>query len=366
MKNKILIAFFIILSLVAISLTRNIESIEDFMIPMAIGYDIEKSGSNYNYSVPMLIYNAQNEKSKGTVFTGIASSIGETRQERQLSSDKKLSLGLEKLYIISEATAQDGIGNITDILFTSPQINDKGEVTVCQGKTINYLQFKKEGINNIGDYIADVIKNSSDYNFFSKRYRLMDLFVRIDAEGRNAVLPYIIIRNNYIYIDGLVLFKGAKMIARTNMDEARNLNILREDNSQGIITVQKNAKKYIDTQATIKRKVDCKKIHDMYYFNIKLDVKVDVVSNCLYDNLQYNLGQQKALEKEISKKIEKDCNNFIYKMKNKYKVDCLELGRNACAKYKRNTGTDWNKVVCNSHIKVTPKVTLDKLGRGDY
>ncbi|MDP4179223.1 MAG: Ger(x)C family spore germination C-terminal domain-containing protein, partial [Bacillota bacterium] len=60
------------------------------------------------------------------------------------------------------------------------------------------------------------------------------------------------------------------------------------------------------------------------------------------------------------------CEEFINKMKTDYKVDCLELGRVAAAKYGRRTGTDWNKVVMDSDIKINVKVKLNKQGRGDY
>ena len=53
-------------------------------------------------------------------------------------------------------------------------------------------------------------------------------------------------------------------------------------------------------------------------------------------------------------------------MKNEYKVDCLQLGWVAAAKYGRDTGVDWDEVVSNSDIKVNVKVNVDKVGRGQY
>jgi hypothetical protein len=53
-------------------------------------------------------------------------------------------------------------------------------------------------------------------------------------------------------------------------------------------------------------------------------------------------------------------------MQKKYKVDCLELGQFAAAKYGRHTGTDWNKAVSNSKIIVKAKVSIEKVTRGTY
>lgn len=53
-------------------------------------------------------------------------------------------------------------------------------------------------------------------------------------------------------------------------------------------------------------------------------------------------------------------------MQNEYKIDCLELGREAAAKYGRGENIDWDEVVCNSKIQVNVNVKLTGIGRGDY
>ncbi|WP_369700401.1 hypothetical protein [Clostridium estertheticum] len=44
----------------------------------------------------------------------------------------------------------------------------------------------------------------------------------------------------------------------------------------------------------------------------------------------------------------------------------LDLGRIAVAKYGRSKGTDWDKVISNSDIKVNVKFTVDTQGRGSF
>ncbi|MBW9154072.1 Ger(x)C family spore germination C-terminal domain-containing protein [Clostridium estertheticum] len=57
---------------------------------------------------------------------------------------------------------------------------------------------------------------------------------------------------------------------------------------------------------------------------------------------------------------------FISKNKCQYKTDILDLGRIAVAKYGRSKGTDWDKVISNSDIKVNVKFTVDTQGRGSF
>ena len=68
----------------------------------------------------------------------------------------------------------------------------------------------------------------------------------------------------------------------------------------------------------------------------------------------------------MAKQVKEMCTGFLDKMKNEYKVDLLQLGWVAAAKYGRDTGVDWNEVVSNSDIKVNVKVHVDKVGRGQY
>ena len=71
-------------------------------------------------------------------------------------------------------------------------------------------------------------------------------------------------------------------------------------------------------------------------------------------------------EEDMAKQVKETCTGFLEKMKYGYKVDCLQLGWVAAAKYGRDTGVDWDEVISNSEIKVNVKVQVDKVGRGQY
>ncbi|WP_406541043.1 Ger(x)C family spore germination C-terminal domain-containing protein [Clostridium ljungdahlii] len=75
------------------------------------------------------------------------------------------------------------------------------------------------------------------------------------------------------------------MIAKTNVKEAKIINLLKENNVKGILTLQQNSKKYIDFYATSRRKVKCYRENGNYKFIINLDLKGDIISNELYKNM---------------------------------------------------------------------------------
>ncbi len=203
-------------------------------------------------------------------------------------------------------------------------------------------------------------------HFFSEDYQLVDVFVREDAEGRSIVLPYIELEDDNIKFTGMAIFQKDKMIGKLNTKDSDTLNLLRRHNVKGILSLQKNYKEYINYKAHVKKNVKCTKKDGKYSFIINLNFQGEIVSNELYKDINSKVDVEKQFEKDMSEKIEFMCNDFINRMRTQYKSDLLELGRVAASKYGRNKGTDWDKVISESEIKVNVKVNIDKVGRGDY
>lgn len=343
------------------------ESAEDLSIPAGIGFDIEKAGENtILYKISISSYVFQEKKTLSRVTSGSQKSLGQTRQNRQLKMDKKFLIGLEKVDIISEEQAKEGIRNILDIFFNNPSSNDTALVAVCRGKAKDILEYPIQGYPSSSDYIEGMIKSAKSFNFFTDNYKTIDVFVRLDSEGRNFTLPYLVLANEGLKIDGVALFKDDKMIGKIGIQESKILNMLSPGSGKGIITIQKNSKEYIDYYAKSKRKVKCTKENGQYNFDISLKLNGEVIANELDKKVSEDEEERSKLEKEISEKVEELCNKFLKIMQEDYKADFLELGRVAAAKYGRDTGIDWNQVVANSNIQVKAEVKIEKQGRGDY
>lgn len=351
------------------------EPVENLTIVVGSGYDIEKvTSDNVVYKVSRSTYVFENTSSViNRVLTGTSMSIGEARQDRQTKLDKLDILGLDKTFVISEETAYYGIKPIVDILYKNSMVSNNSNVSVCKGKAITLLKFKIPNYPSSSDYIDGLIRSAKDHNFFSREYTLSNLFVRAGAEGRNIVLPYIEIKKeeypsneSTIEITGSALFKKYNMITKLNIDDTRIMNLLRENNVKGILKIQDSSKKFVEYYGKSKRKVKCSKEGDKYIFTINIDLTGDVITNQLLKDLNDDLNVKKELENNLAQVTEKQCYEFIDKMKNVYKIDCLELGRTAASKYGRRTGVDWNEIISKSDIKVDVKVHLDKQGRGHF
>lgn len=170
--------------------------IEEHSIPSAIGYDIvEGSDGNVEYKIPISVYNysASGETDTMLLF-GIDKTITETREERQLMSNRRFILGLERVIFTSEAASRFGIKNMINVVFTNRTINDTAFIIVCKGTVKEILEYKIKGFPGSGDYAEGIIRHLKEVSFFSNNYKVMDTYVRLDAEGRNIVLPYMEIK----------------------------------------------------------------------------------------------------------------------------------------------------------------------------
>lgn len=370
MKNKVKIIFKVVAVILIFILLARVERppAEDLSIPSAVGFDIEKMKTNILYKISMSSYvfresgNTLEKEVTGTDYSPVR-----TREKRQLKLDKNYITGIQKTFVISEKLSREGMKPILDAVFNNLFNNDTTQVTICEGEAKDILQLKVPGYPTAGDYIEQMVKNSVTHNFFESSYKIIDVIVKADSEGRSVKLPYIRNSEKGLAIEGLALFKNDRMVQKINMHDARILNMLSEDPGKGIITLQKSSDSYMDYYAKVKRKVKCSRSDGKYVFDIKLKFNGDIVTNNEYNKkAQEKYNEKKKLEEELEKHIEKGCKEFINKMQKLYKIDCLDLGRIAASKYGRDTGTDWDKAVSDSEINVKVSVNIQRQGRGEY
>jgi Ger(x)C family germination protein len=365
-NRTLLIIFLISLSFAFLKIGNNFLPIEQIGVPAAIGYDIEKKNDKIIHKVPVSIYSYPENNIKTLMIEGEAGSVPETREIRQLEANGKFIIGLEKVIIISEDAARNGINYLMDMLLSERTVNDTAYVVVCKGNVEDILKHKVEGKPSSGDYLAEVVEHLVDMNFIPNNYRLIDTFVRVGSEGRSLVIPYVEIREGKVRVTGLALFSKDKMIHKLKVNEFKLLNLLRESGTRGMITVSKDTEHYANFYGISKRKVKARKENGKFIFDIELSLKGELISNTLYGNMAQKPKLAKQFEADVKNTVEEECREFIKIMQEDLKIDCLELGRWGISVHGHDTGIDWDKAIANSQINVTAKVKVTEIGRGDY
>lgn len=368
-KNRF---FIILISCISIYIIMSpgaeMVSIEDMDIPSGIGYDVIKnSRGEIIYSIPINVYIfGQQEKIYQFIRTGLDKSATLTRENRQSKSNRKFILGLEKIILLSDEYAEMGIRDLMDVFIKNPDVNDIGLMAVCKGKAEEFLRLNIEGYAASSDFIEGMIENSKTTNFFSDKYKFIDVVVQMDAEGRSVVLPYMEIIGDMPHITGTAVFSKDKMIVKLNMYESKIMNLLREDKVKGLIWLEGENEENINFQGKSKKKVKCKKIGDRYVFTIDLTLTGEIIENDMYEGLDKDPKVLKKLEEDLAIKLKGVCHEFINKMQQEYGRDFIELGWVGAAKYGRGKGINWDEEVSKATIEVKTKVKIDRLGRGKY
>lgn len=340
---------------------------EGLLIDAGIGFDVETADADkVDYTTSVSSYVLTENSVTSAVYASSAPNFPQIREVRQRGLNKRFIAGFEKVYVISEDYARYGIRNMLDILFKDQFINDNGYVVVCGGKAQEIMKQEIPGYPSSVDFIEGMIDVGYTNNFFSKKYALIDVFKFVGSEGVNGVLPYIELKDGRIQVTGMALFSQDKMVEKLDMEETRMLNILRENISNGILTIQKSPKKYIGFECVKKRKVKCDREDDRYKFTVDLNLTGNIIANFLYGDIMYEVDVNNRFEQDMADKVQKECIGFLHRMQHEYGIDMLNLGETAAAKYGRHTGTDWDKVVSDSGIEVNVRVKVNENGRGNY
>lgn len=368
-SKKYFIILIGVLIYIFISIDQNRFPIEELNIISGIGYDVDKNNEdNIMYSIPLSVnvYKPSGEQ-QPAVIKGQGRSLGEVIQNRQEKMNKKFIQGQEQVILISEEYATLGLETLVEDRFRNSEVSDMAYVAICKGNSEEFLRYNVKGYYNSSTYISGLIENSSEYSYFTDDYKLVDLFVRIGAEGRSLALPYIEITKEGIELTGMAIFNEDKMVAKVDNQNSKILNFLKNSNAEGLESLQKSAKEYIDFEGkTKKRKVKCFKEGDKYSFIIDITLTGDIVNNQMYPGVLKDTNVKEQLQKDMEESIENKCYDFLKIMQNEYKIDYIELGKEAAATFGRQKKIDWNEVVSNADIKVNVHVKVDRQGRGDY
>lgn len=364
-KNNIIIPFLFLVFLFVIFTKNDKLPIEELSIPAGLGVDTLKAADSLSIrSIPLCLYIYSDEDVKSKVITGKSFSIIGTREIRALKQDKKFLLGLEKVYILSEDSAIEGISEVIDVLFRNPEINDTAYMIICKGKAEDLLKLKVPQYPSSCDYIEGIIKNLTEQYFFSGDFQVINEYVRLDSPGRTIIMPYITIEEAKPKVSGMAYFKGDKLAGVIDMQDSKYLNLLNSNGKKGIFTIKNSKNENIDYGCSVKRKVICTKAEKGCNFTIKLSLKGNIIADESKLKIIEKPTDLALVQKEFANNIKKGCEDFIKKMQEDYKVDLLELGRIAASKYGRDN--NYKDIIENSKIKVQVDVKIESQGRGDY
>ncbi|GAA0068931.1 Ger(x)C family spore germination C-terminal domain-containing protein [Clostridium sardiniense] len=360
----LLILFLIIIS--TLYKNKQFAQIEDIDFVAGVGYDINTDMDKKIYSIPVLVYDySKSGSAEGNLLEAKGVTPVESRVNRQLHSGKKFSLGTEKAYIFSKKVSLDGLEVPLDGLMKNNQVSNSALIITTSNDPKDVLSLKIPGYPTAPDYIAGLVKSLEAYSYFSTKHSLFTAYIDNSTEGCKFIAPNMDIINDKLSFTSMSVFNKGRLVASIPVTLMKYVNTLRNDKGSGIATFSLDDNNFITFNLVFKRKVDCTKNKDgIFNFDITIDVNGTVANNNTSIKSTSSPSEKKQLEKRLSDYMKSNLTDFIDIMKSEYKMDLLNLGHIAAAKYGRHKITNWDEEILKSSININVNFKINRFGLG--
>lgn len=374
MAKRIFLGVILCIGMITLNGCWDAHDVETLSLPIAAAFDRHQPRSEEGvkpmYDITSLSPNFSTEAPKKYAAETItAPIIGEVRNKRHFESPYRYVVGMLQLVIFGEDVARLGLVSVTDILFRSPQISDSIFLAVVEGRGDEMLKTPIEDFPNMGVYLMDLLRNAGK-NTFMVTTNLHQMAEGSLIPGRNAVLPLLKLQDKKAVLAGTAIFNKGRMIAKIDQEETRTLIFLREPKSTGYMGYTINQEGDTLDQGSIyahaSRKVKVQRQDDHFVFTVQISLQGSLIERFKKESLLEKPEALKEIEDQMALDIKKECEAFINKMQNEYKVDCIDINKYALARWRKElTPVIDSGFIENAEIRVKVKVKIISTGDVD-
>lgn len=365
MDKKIFVLILCFLQILFTSGCWDYKDIDDLYFPIVGGYDISNNTTNINDDIIVSGYYSritpQNPNSvKFTTTT--ANTIGDSRNKSTAQSPKSLAFGTLQVIIYGRQTSIYGLKELSNIYIRSAQAKGNTLIAVANDTAEGLLNTKIEQTTT-PMHITNLLKYTSKDTFIPY-VTFYQFFINSYSIGQNPIVPVLSVIENdsSIAIIGTGIFKKDKLIGQIDLKQTRDLVLLRGIKSQGQIPFTVVKEGGIIDKGTVHvkntRKVKVYKNQDSYTFIINIKLKGNLIEH--YNNSQLTSNKELLSDIQLSVKndITASCKDFINKMQDNFKVDCIDISRYALAKWRNELLTDIDHENFIENVTIIPQVDV--------
>lgn len=273
----------------------------------------------------------------------------------------QVELGQLRSVIVGRKYAENGVEALVHTLCRDPSIGFRLQLAVAETKALTILK----GIRHmqIPFFISDsVAQNIKTLNL--PKTNLHIFLFNLYGEGRDPYLPYFVMHNDRVKLDGLALFRDDKFVHPINSKESFLLKIMVEKAKSGQIPFEVTIKNRKETGML-------KNLHSHAAFDVNMTESVPSIRVKLMVNGQIsdysewlqlsNPQVLRQMEKELSSYLQKEATIFVKHLQ-KLEVDPVGFGD-----FVRSRSTSWDyshfkKMYPHMKIAVTASIKLEQTG----
>ncbi|TDT51957.1 Ger(x)C family spore germination protein [Fonticella tunisiensis] len=343
--------------------------IEGLAVLAGTGNDLEKEANNkFKNTIEFFVFKEE-DKIERTVITVNSETAYTAYEKRQIKMKKNPLVGTIRAYVIGEERAKYGIGDLLDTFIRDQERNLNTVMVVCKGKAEDIFMLNPVENSTISEDIKSELQSSINSYFLTREMEIKDVFNMYYQEGRRIMIPYIEAdRGKYVdtvKISGIAVFEKDKMIFMIPIEEAKYINLIRNSNSKGYLSLvnENDRTKSTDLFCTSKRKVKVSMENDKLIYDINIDIKAENKMNTAGSEGEPSENNIEMIAKKIEKQTEDRLKETIARVKQKYGVDVFDIEKYAIAKLGRDKEEFIKDSFKNSIINVNVNVKIISTGR---
>ncbi|SMC26959.1 spore germination protein KC [Clostridium acidisoli DSM 12555] len=291
--------------------------------------------------------------------------------------DRKIFFSHDKVIIISENLARDGIAPILDAFVRDYETRPLVWLIVAKDKDINETLSVKHGIEAIqGLYLRDIISKEWATSEVQAT-GLIDFYKKMLGKGTNPIAGAAEVINDFknpngedsreISLSGAAAFKKDKFVGYLNDKETRGYNWITNQVKSGVINVPGITNKSKLIAVEIKRagsNIKSEMLNGNYIFNINV-VEEGNIGEVQDTTDVTDPAIQEKIEKEQEEEIKQEIKMAIKKAKEDFKCDIFGFGNvlyRSNPKQWEKVKDSWNDVFIHAEYNINVKATYKKTG----
>lgn len=273
-----------------------------------------------------------------------------------------------KVLIFGEELLEDDVllKSILDAFSRGHQFNSSMYVFMAHGKAADIFKIKPKMQSLLAYYITGITDNEK-YAARVGKITLLDFTKQlIDNEG-DGVIPSLDPHEDGLTSSYVGVIKDYRHIAHLNGDETKAWKWLNGKAKGGVIEIEEGNISVPLNYSTFNRKINLDKVEKgKIYLTYSLNTEGSTEEYILGDDL-LDENKIKSIEVKLEQLIENNCNKFIKKMQEEYKVDILGV-REYLSKFHpviyENIKNDFDQYFqSNIIINVKADVSVRRTGR---
>lgn len=284
-------------------------------------------------------------------------------------SSRNIFFGQSKLLILSSEIMQypDVFREIMDYLQREPKRNRMMYTVISQGNAEQFVDYKAPMEKNIEAYMNGIMQNSSDNSTILPV--TLNEVITLLSQNSEAIIPVMQLdkKENQIFLSGVGIIKGYKMIGTLNEVETGDLEILRGKLRGGKKTIYMDGHPLEFFISDANREMVLtgydkkqKKLH----FKINLKIEGTLKEYYLFKNI-YNDKIINEVQDNFNKSIGEECSRLIKLTQQEFKVDPIGF-RDNIEKYHPyiwdDVKNDWEKVYSDIDVDINVNTFIRRNG----